>query len=137
MLEKEVRVEMMDVTIYIIILLCLISFIGICIICSENDKNWRVENKLIFAAVCLSLICLIMIKVGTESNMVRQPDSAGDTQVDKLLDEVRGDNKTIYFDDEFQVLVYKYLLKYTREGKYEVSDEEQKKLIDKAKLERE
>ena len=63
-----------------------------------------------------------MLKARVDPPTEIEPYAPGDTQVDKLLNEIRTDDKTIYFDDEFQVLVYKYLLKYTREGKYELRE---------------
>lgn len=124
----------MSVTALIIILLILISFIGICVMCSEQDGKWRPENKLIFAAVLLALLSLTMLKARIDPQTDIEPYAPGDTQVDKLLDEVRTDNKTIYFDDEFQILVYKYLLKYTREGKYETkNDPEMDDILRKAR----
>jgi hypothetical protein len=106
-----------------IVLLCLFGFIGICVICAEDKSEWSPDHKLIFTAVCIGLIVVIIFRAKTLPTAEDMPTTMmTDTEVDRLLDEVRTDEKTIYFDDEFQVLVYKYLLKYTREGKYETQN---------------
>lgn len=123
-------------TMLFIFLLIIFSFIGVCATCNEREEKWSIAGKLIFVAVYLGILALICLfgRYGY-FNRIEQPDAPGDTQVDKFLDEIRNDDKTIYFDDEIQILVYKYMLKYTREGKYEMVDEKTQKLIDKSNAE--
>ena len=109
-----------------LLIVVLFGFIGICVLAvTSYTGKWKIEHILIFAAVSLGLIAIFNLHfLVTHREEPEMPSTMmTDTEVDALLKEVRYDDKTIYFDDEFQILVYKYLLKYTKEGKYETQND--------------
>jgi len=116
---------MTETFLYLVTLLSF-CFVGICLIATtEPGQKWRIDQRLIFLSILIGIAALV--KMHLVVNYTYEPEMPStmmtDTEVDRLLDEVRTDDKTIYFDDEFQILVYKYLLKYTREGKYETQND--------------
>ena len=117
-----------------ILLMSFLGFIGICILVTEEEGKWTLKGKMIIVAVFCSMILLFVLHIEVQGDKQEEMPSTGfgDTEVDRMLDEVRSDRRMLYNDEEVQVLVYKYLLKYTREGKYEVTDEEQKRILREA-----
>ena len=122
-----------------IVLILIFAIIGLTVIVAADEWQWSHDHKMIFATAVLGILAVIClhgsIQYESLNKEAEMPSRSADyTEVDALLDEVRTDNKTIYFDDEFQILVYKYLLKYTREGKYEtVNNPEMDDILRKAK----
>ena len=117
-----------------ILLMIFICFIGICILMTEEEDRWTLKGKMIIVDVFICMILLFVLHMEVQGDKQEEMPSTGfgDTEVDRMLDEVRSDRRMLYNDEEVQVLVYKYLLKYTREGKYEVTDEEQKRILREA-----
>ena len=96
------------------------------------DKSGQLKAAMVFVYITLFINFAYIVGTGEKTY---EPSAPGDTMVDKMMDEVRMDDKGNYTDDEVQILVYKYLLKYTREGRYEVIDENEKKLLREAGVE--
>ena len=92
------------------------------------------KGKMIIIDVFICMILLFHLHIKVEGDGQEKMPSTGfsDTEVDRMLDEIRNDDVNLYSDRDFQILVYKYLLKYTREGKYEVTDEKQKEMLREA-----
>ena len=83
----------------------------------------KTEDKARYLAVfllVLGMACVIRLYIFIADQPVKNPSTGfGDTEVDRMLDYIKSDGEDIYTEEEVLHIVYKYLKKYTREGKYE------------------
>ena len=112
----------MDASGWFFLAIGLTAFAGLIIMLfpeTLEDKRFELKNLAIFLLV-LGLACIIRLYIFIAEEPVKNPSTGfGDTEVDRMLDYIKSDGEDIYTEDEVLHIVYKYLKKYTREGKYE------------------
>ncbi|MBP5326080.1 MAG: hypothetical protein J6Y86_11375 [Pseudobutyrivibrio sp.] len=113
---------MMDASQWFLLAIGLTALAGLVIVPAREafeDKRYGLKKLAIFLLV-LGLACIIRLYIFIADQPVKNPSTGfGDTEVDRMLDYIKSDGIDIYTEDEILGIVYKYLKKYTREGKYE------------------
>lgn len=112
----------MDASEWFLLAIGLTALAGLVIVPAREtfeDKRYGLKKLAIFLLV-LGLACIIRLYIFIADEPVKNPSTGfGDTEVDRMLDFIKADGEDIYTEDEVLHIVYKYLYKYTREGKYE------------------
>lgn len=112
----------MDASQWFLLAIGLTALAGLVIVPAREafeDKRYGLKKLAIFLLV-LGLACIIRLYIFIAEEPVKNPSTGfGDTEVDRMLDYIKSDGEDIYTEDEVLHIVYKYLKKYTREGKYE------------------
>lgn len=120
---------MSDVDILLIFLLILVCIIGFATMClSDKEKTVRTILVLAVFATMVNIIAILFKIHPDKANMARV-----DTEVDKLIFEIRNDSCETYSDEDVQVIIFKYLLPYCKQGKYDNLDAYDRELVRRAR----
>lgn len=104
-----------SIDVIVLLLLIMISLIGFSAMCL-SDQEKVIRTILIFSSFSAIVIIIVLIfnLYPEKVAMVRI-----DNEVDDLIMEIRSDDDSEYSDDDIQILIFKHLLPYCNQGKYE------------------
>ena len=110
---------MIDIFWTILISALAFGFAGILVIAKDEKQTTKSFVLIVLSLVAVIVAWAMLIRYHGDISIMLRMKGYEDTEVDKLLDDIKADQKESYTDEEITDKIYYYLIEYTRLGNYE------------------
>ena len=109
------------IDIFWVILLCGLAFgfAGVYVILYREKQSIRSFILITISLIAITLAWSMLIRYKGDTDIMLKMKGYKDTEVDKLIENIKTDTQESYTDDEITEKIYYYLIEYTRLGNYE------------------
>ena len=109
------------IDIFWVILLCGLAFgfAGVYVILYREKQSVRSFILITISLIAITLAWSMLIRYKVDTDIMLKMKGYKDTEVDKLIENIKTDTQESYTDDEITEKIYYYLIEYTRFGNYE------------------